>query len=693
MRRFSAASIRNLCLLGHGGVGKTALLSSLIRCSTAPPPLGAPDKDSPVFDTRDDEKARAMTLSLALGCCEWLETKINLLDTPGFLDLVDESLPALRVCEAAIVVVDGAHGVQVGTHIATHHADDEAVPKMFFINALDKDSSQFDQTLAALRRLEGSKVAALTIPLDAEPPLQGVIDLVSRAAFEYAPGGQGSARRVDIPGSMIGKVNLMRTQLMESVAESDDALLNSYFEHGELTVPQLRAGLSAGVRLGRICPVLCGSALFNIGIDKLLDAMVSLCPSPAQRPPLDLLEGDKSVQIAPSAQQPPLAFVFKTISQDHLGEIALVRLFCGTIKTGDELLNTATQTTQRLGNLQLMRGHERVDISQIEAGDICALLKLKDTHSANTLSDKSHPRTVPAIVFPQPLFSVAIEPQGKGDEDKIALGLAKLHEEDRLFSYTFHPDTHQSILSAMGETHLDIILENLSSRFKVQVLRRPPKISYRETISKAVKYVEYTHKKQTGGAGQYAKVFIDLEPAERGQGYEFVDNVVGGVIDQSLRPSVDKGIRAKMQEGILAGFPIIDVKVSLVDGKTHPVDSKDVAFQIAGREVFKKAFEMAGPLLLEPIAEVAVVVPDEYLGDVMGDLASRRGRISGMESQGNAQLIHAKVPESELQNYSPALRSFTHGRGSYRTSFSHYEPMAAELIAPLIAKLNAQTDA
>lgn len=690
MRRFSAASIRNLCLLGHGGVGKTALALSLLRCSTAPPPLGAVGTDSPIFDTRSDEKARAMTLSLALGCCEWLQTKINLLDTPGFLDLLGEANPALRVCETAVVVVDAVDGVQVGTHIGVQHADDEAVPKMFFVNALDKDSAQFDTTVAALRVFGGSKVVALLIPLESRSPLRGVIDLVSRAAFEYAPGGLGSARRVDIPGTMVGAVNELRTALMETVAESDEALMNSYFEHGELTEAQLRQGLKDGVYKGLIYPVLCGSALLNIGIDKLLDAIVSFCPSPAQRPPIILRQGGTEQRISTTAAQPPLAQVFKTISQDHLGEIALVRLFCGNLKTGDELLNTTTQTLERVGNVQLMRGHERVDISEIEAGDICALLKLKDTHTGDTLSDKSHPRVVPDFAFPQPLVKVALEPLNKGDEDKIAVGIAKLNEEDRLFSYTFHPDTHQSILSAMGQIHLEIILENLCTRFKVQVQRRAPKISYRETISKAVHYVEYTHKKQSGGAGQYAKVFIDLEPAERGEGYEFVDKVVGGVIDTSFRPSVDKGIRAKMQEGILAGFPIIDVKVSLVDGKTHPVDSKDVAFQIAGREVFKKAFEMAGPLLLEPIEKVMVMVPDEYLGDVLGDLAVRRGRISGMESQGNAQLIHAHVPESELLNYSPALRSFTHGRGFYRTSFSHYEALPAELIAPLIARLNTE---
>ncbi|MFW5775565.1 MAG: EF-Tu/IF-2/RF-3 family GTPase, partial [Chitinivibrionales bacterium] len=376
--------------------------------------------------------------------------------------------------------------------------------------------------------------------------------------------------------------------------------------------------------------------------------------------------------------------------EEHVGEINIIRVFSGSLSTGMELKNIGRGSTERLGSLYFLRGHDRLDAPELVAGDIGALLKAKDLHTGDSLVDKSVNYRFPKVKYPDPLVSVAISAKSKGDDEKIGVGLSKLHEEDPTFTYTFHPDIHQSILSAMGEIHLTVILEALKNRFKVEVDKKTPKISYRETITKPIKYVEYTHKKQSGGAGQYARVFIDLEPAARGEGYSFEDKIVGGVIDAPLRPSVDKGIRSKMDEGIVAGYPIVDVKVSLVDGKTHPVDSKDIAFQIAGREVFKKAFEMAGPVLLEPVADLKVTVPDEYTGDVMGDLSSRRGKIGGMEPQGNYTTISAKVPESEVQSYSQSLRSLTQGRGFYTKAFSHYEMVPGDVAKKVIEEHKAE---
>ncbi|MBD3243083.1 MAG: elongation factor G, partial [Chitinivibrionales bacterium] len=382
--------------------------------------------------------------------------------------------------------------------------------------------------------------------------------------------------------------------------------------------------------------------------------------------------------------EPAAALVFKTLSEEHLGEVNIIRMFSGKLTAGTDLQNTTRGGAERTGALYVMLGHERQEVEELRAGDIGALLKLKDTHTGDTLADKGVKYRFKPIGFPEPLVNVAVNPRSKGDEEKIGMGFTKLHEEDPTFTYEFHPDVRQSILSAMGDMHMEVILGQLKSRFKVEVDRKAPKISYRETITKPVTYVDYTHKKQTGGAGQYARVAIDMEPSERGEGYEFIDKIVGGVIDQPFRPSVDKGIQQKMKEGILAGYPIVDVKVTLVDGKTHPVDSKDVAFQIAGREVFRKAFDAASPILLEPIVDLKVTVPDEYTGDVMGDLSSRRGRISGMEPTGGYQVINAKVPEAEIQNYSQSLRSITQGRGVYTKSFSHYEAVPPDVAKKVV---------
>lgn len=684
MKNYQAGSIRNVCLLSHGGVGKTSLLDAACFTAKATSKLGKVDNGSSIFDSRSDEKERKMTISTHLGFCEWNDTKINFLDTPGFLDLLGETKAALRVVETAIILIDAVHGIQVGTELVSANVDDAQVAKVLYVNGMDKDNADFQKILSQARQVFGSGVAPLVVPVSEGPSFKGVVDLVTRDAYSYVPEGNGIGTKIEIPQQMVKQIDSLRQALMEAVAETDETLMNSYFENGMLSDQEIRDGLSAGIKQGIIFPLLAGSGLHNIGTDQLLTKIVNLCPAADFRKKVTVIENDQNKEVPCEQNGPAAAFVFKSISEEHLGEINLIRVFSGNIHSGIELNNVEVGGHEKIGSLFFMRGKERIDTSAINCGDIGGILKLKDVHTNNSLVNKSVQFRFPPVILPEPLVSIAIDAKKKGDEEKIAIGLAKLHEEDTSFTYKFHPDIHQSILSAMGDIQLEIILENLKNRFKVEVERIVPKISYRETVTKPVKYVEYTHKKQSGGAGQYARVFIDLEPMPRGKGYEFVDKIVGGVIDQSFRPSVDKGIHSKMEEGILAGYPIVDVRVSLVDGKTHPVDSKDIAFQIAGREVFKKAFESASPILLEPVVNLSVTVPEEYTGDIMGDLSSRRGKIGGMNPNGKNQTITAKVPEAEIQNYSTTLRSLTQGRGFYTKTFSHYEPVPIEIAKKVI---------
>lgn len=689
MKSYDPESIRNICLLSHGGVGKTSLLEAACYTSKATHKQGKVDDKTSIFDFRPDEKERAMTISTKVGTFEWKDTKINMLDTPGFLDFLGDAKAALRAVESAAILVDAASGPEVGTELVSNLVDESKAPRLFFMNGMDRENVDFAGTLQKLKDAFGTSVAPLQIPIGTGTSFKGVVDLIEKVAYEYQPDGNGTGKKVDIPGEMAEEVETARGGLMESIAESDEALMNKYFDEGELTTDDLRKGLAVGVAQGLVFPLFCGSATRNIGVDIFLNAIVNICPSPLARKEAVVVENGEQKTIKCSASEPTAAFVFKTLSEEHVGELNIVRVFSGKLAAGMEVANTTREGSERLGGMYFMRGRERMDAGEVIAGDIAGVLKLKDTHTNDTLADKSLKIQFPKTDFGEPLVSTAIAPKSKGDEEKVSGGLTKLHEEDPTFTFGFHSDVRQSILSAMGDIHLDVILQGLKNRFKVEVERAEPKISYRETITKPVKYVEYTHKKQTGGAGQYARVFIDLEPLPRGGGYEFEDKIVGGVIDQSLRPSVDKGIKSKMQEGILAGCPIVDVKVSLVDGKTHPVDSKDIAFQIAGREVFKKAFEAAAPILLEPIVELAVSVPDEYTGDVMGDLSSRRGKIGGMEPAGNRQIIRAKVPESTVRDYSQSLRAMTQGRGFFRKTFSHYEAVPAEVTRKIVEAMQA----
>jgi elongation factor G len=692
MKSYDPAHLRNVCLLSHVGVGKTTLMEAVAFTTKATHKMGSVDDGTSHFDVRPDEKSHKMTISMGVGFVAWKDHKINLLDTPGFLDFQGDVKAALRVVETAIILIDAEDKVQVGTELVSRQVDESGIPRLFFVNGIDRDKADFAATLESIKDNYGTAVAPVQIPIGSGSGFRGIVDLLARQAYEYAPGGDGNRKKIEIPSDLTSEIDSIRSTLVEAVAASDEELMNTYFENGDLNEEELKKGLAKGFLEGAIFPVLCGSARQNMGMDLFLDSIVNLCPSPQMQKELEVEidEGTEKVPVAPDASTS--AFVFKTFSEEHVGAINVVRVMNGTLSVGDELRNPASKVNERIGNLSFVLGHERISTDTIPLGDIGGIMKLKDTHTNDSLVAKDQKYSLPKIRFPESLVSIAVTPKTKADSDKISVGFGYLHDEDPTFSYEFHSDIRQSLLSGMGDTHLDIILENLKRRVKVEVDRQPPKISYRETITKPAKYVEYQHKKQTGGAGQYAKVYIDLEPTERGEGYEFLDKIVGGAIDKPLRPSVDKGIRALMAEGIMAGYPVVDVRVSLVDGKTHPVDSKDIAFQIAGREVFKKAFEMAGPILLEPIMDLTVHIPDEFTGDVMGDLSSRRGKIGKIEPVGKYQKINAKVPQSEVINYSSALRSLTQGRGYYLKSFSHYEPVMSDLAKKIIEESRKQEE-
>ncbi len=684
MKKYETQAIRNVCLLSHGGVGKTSLMEAVSFTSKGTSRLGKVANGSSIFDSRADEKERKMTISMAVGFCEWNNAKVNFLDTPGFLDLASDVRAALRVVESAIVLVDAASGIQVGTEISLRHLNEYKMPRLFLINGMDRENANFEKTFEAIQELYKNSLAPIQYPIGASGNFRGIVNLVTQEAFEYAREGNGLGKKIDVPAELAEPISQMRIKLMEAVAETDEALMNTYFDKGSLSAEEIKKGLEKGLAQGSIQPVLCASATLNMGTDLLLNSVVEYCPSAATRTTVEIEEGSARQSVPCSPTGPLIGFVFKTISEEHIGEFNVVRVFSGKLVTATEVHNVGRSSTEKVGNMYCLRGHERVETNELGTGDIGALLKLKNTHTNDTLADKGVTGRVVPIHFAEPLVSIAVHTKNKGDEDKIGMGFAKLHEEDPSFVYKYYPDIRQSLLSAMGDVHIEIILDNLKHRFKVEVDRKPPRISYRETVTKIARYVEYTHKKQSGGAGQYGKVAIDIEPLPRGTGYEFVDKIVGGVIDQSFRPSVDKGVRAKLELGIIAGFPIVDVRVLLVDGKTHPVDSKDIAFQIAGREAFKLAFEKASPILLEPIVDLKVTVPDKNTGDVMGDLSSRRGKISGMEPDGTLQSISAKVPEAEIQNYSQALRSITQGRGFFSKTFSHYDPVPSELAKKII---------
>ena len=681
MKTYPPEAIRNVGLFGHQGTGKTSLAEALVFLSGATTRVGRIEDGNTVCDFEPEEIKKGLSVSLALAPVEWHGHKINLIDVPGYADFIGEAQAALRVVDLAIFVLSAVEGVQVQHQIVWSMAGKLNVPRVVFINKLDRERASFSRTLAELSEKLGSGFAPVDLPIGEEHNFSGVVDVLSRKAYRYD--GSGKAVETELSGPLADEAERLHTQIEESVAETDDTLLERYLEGGEITMEEVVRGLAKGLLAGSVTPVLVGSATKLIGIDRLADSIVEEGPSPLARGAAEGIKPgtQQTIQLPPSPDAPTSAFVFKTVSDPYVGRISLFRVFSGRLQPDSTVYNATQGTDERIHQIFTLRGKTQVPLMEVLAGDIAAVAKLSHTHSGDTIAEKATPIVYPPLDAPDRALAKAIAPKTKGDEDKLMTGLARLQEEDPALSVERNGETHQTLLWGTGETHLEVTLERLHRKFGVDVAEIPLRIAYRETV-RGKAHAMGRHVKQTGGHGQYAIAHVDVEPSERGAGFEFVDKIVGGVVPNQFIPSVQKGVEKQLTEGVIAGYPVVDVRVTLFDGKFHPVDSSDIAFQLAGGHGFREAAQAAGVVLLEPIMDLEVVVPDAYLGDIMGDLNSKRGRIQGSGSIGNGEVeIVALVPTSEVLRYAIDLRSVTAGRGRFTMRHSHYDPVPSQLAA------------
>ncbi|MFP5378314.1 MAG: elongation factor G, partial [Vicinamibacteria bacterium] len=659
MKVYDAASIRNVAVVGHGGCGKTQLVSAMLFDAGMVNRLGKVDDGTTVTDYDDEEIARKHTLSASLAYAEWNKHKINLIDTPGFGNFFTEVRTALRVADAALLVVDGVAGVEVQTEKTWAAAQELALPRLVVVNRLDRDRASLDRALESLRQSCHRAIVPIQLPIGEESAFTGVVDLVAMKAWRFATDGSGAATEDAVPADMADAAAAARDSLIEMVAEADEQLMERFFDAGTLTQEELAAGLVGATAAAKIFPLVCASGLANLGIPPLLDAVLTYLPSPAARPfaALDADGQPASPRVADEAA-PYAAFVWKTVADQFAGRITMFRVYQGTLKADSPARNATRDAQERLGHLMVMQGKTAVNVPEIKAGDIGAVAKLKDTRTNDTLADKAAGVTFAPIAFPEPVLSYAIEPKSRGDEDKISTAMHRLEEEDGTIRYMRDPQTGELLLAGQGQLHIEVTVAKLKRRFGVEVNLKPPRIAYRETITLKVE-AHGRHKKQTGGHGQFGDCKIRMEPLPRGGEFEFVDEIFGGSIPRGFIPAVEKGIQESRLRGYLAGYPVVDIRVTLYDGQYHDVDSNELSFKTAGSLAFKDAMSKARPTLLEPVMNVEVYAPSDYAGDLMGDLNGRRGRISGMEAKGQVTIIHAHVPMAEMLTYEQHLTSVT----------------------------------
>jgi elongation factor G len=683
LKAYDAKDIRNVLLVGHAGAGKTTLLEAMSFTSGAITRMGTVEDGNTVSDHDPDEQRRQISVSLAMAPIEWQGAKINVLDAPGTADFVGDLRMAVRAADAVIVVVSAVDGVEVQTEYAWELAVEAGLPRAIFINKLDRERADFEGTLAQLVSSFGNQVAPFELPIGSEHEFRGIADLLHEKADLYPDGPK--AEESDWPDELHTMADPAREKLIEAVAESDDALIEEYLEEGTLPEEHIVSGAKAGFANARLAPVICGSAAAAIGIDRLLDFIVEEFPSPLDRGPVTVIaKGGGEAERACDPAGPVCALIFKTVSDPFVGHITMFRTFSGRVRPDSIVYNATQGTEERIGQLFTQSGKEHVSIPEVPAGDIGAVAKLQHAHTGDTWSVKTEPVTLPPMELPEPLLAYAIEPKTKGDEDKLATGLSRLREEDPSFRVARNEETHETVIYGMGEAHLDVQMSRLKAKFGVEVEHHPAKIAYRETIKGTATAIG-RHVKQTGGHGQYAVCNIELTPLPRGEGFVYEERIYGGSVPHQFIPSIEKGIVKTMAEGVLSGNPMVDIKVTLVDGKFHAVDSSDMAFQIAGSLALKEGAEKAGVALLEPIVSLEIVVPETFTGDIMGDLNSKRGKIQGMEQVGGGkQRISALVPQAEVARYVIDLRSMTGGRGAFTMTFSHYEEMPSHLASKVI---------
>ena len=695
MKEFATAQIRNVALVAHHGVGKTSLAEAMLFNAKATTRLGRIADGTTLLDHAPDEVSRQITIDLGLAQFEWDGHKINMLDTPGYPDFVGDVYSALRVADAAILIVSASAGAEVGTEVVWEVLKQERSPILVVVNMMDKEHANFTAAVQSCHDRLGLNAVAVQLPIGEAENFSGLIDLIENKAYKFVGKGmEEKSEEIPIPAELAAAAAAARSTLLEEAATGDESLMEKFLSTGDLTVEEIRKGLCERVEACDLAPAFCCSAYQNLGVKELLHEVVDVLPSPLDAHPQKGpgMNGGEEITCKPDAAAPIALTVFKTLSEAHLGELSLLRVWSGHIEPGKELLNTSRNRSEKLGTLYHLTGKERSDCKGASAGDIVAAVKLRETHTGDTLADKARPVKLAPPDFPLPVTAECIRAKNKGEEEKMAQGISRLHEEDPTIGRLYEESTHEHLVLGMGDLHLEILVERLKKRFGVEVLLTKPHVPYRETI-RGKAQDEYRHKKQSGGRGQFGEVHLKLEPLPRGCKFEFADEVKGGVIPGQYIPAVEKGVVAGMEKGPLAGCPVVDVRVAVFFGKYHDVDSSEMAFKIAAETCFHQAMLKATPVLLEPYQDITVRVPEEFLGDVMGDMSSRRGKILGTEADGHYQVIKAKAPTAELYKYATHLRSITQGRGMHGAVFSHYEEVPRELADKIIAAAKAEKEA
>ena len=690
MKEYRPDMIRNIGIVSHARAGKTSLTEALLYDAGAIDKLGRVDDGTTVSDYDDDEIRRKTSISSSLCFCEWNDCKINLVDTPGYSDFSGDQVAAIRVVDTLLIVVDASMGVEAGTERAWYRADDAGKPRAVFLNKLDKEMAKFDETLQALEAL-GGRIVPVHIPIGIGENFRGVVDLVRMKAFAGSDAGK-KLNEVEIPDDVQEQIENYREALIDAVAETDDELLEKYLDGEELTDEQIVKGLKKGVAANQFVPVMCGSAVNNLGPQITLDMLASF-PSPVDVQSVvgNKPESEEEIGFDVSEDAPLCAFVFKTMSDPYAGRVNLFRVYSGTLKSDSRVYNPKKDQEERISSVSLIHGKKYIDAEGIVAGDFGAVMKLSETSTDDTLCEDANRIVLPPIDFPKPVISMAVTPKTQGDDEKLSTMLSRMSAEDPTFIVKREAETKETIISGMGELHINVILDRIQDRFNVGANTASPKIPYRETIRSSSEQ-QGRYKKQTGGRGQYGDVWLRMEPQPRGAGFEFVDAIVGGSVPRQYIPAVEKGLVEAMVEGVLSGSPVVDLKITLYDGSFHPVDSSEMAFKIAASMAFKKAMDASNPFIMEPIMNVEVTIPDEYMGDIMSDLNGKRGRISGVTPQGGRQVIKAQVPLAEMSRYSVDLRSITSDRGSFSMEFSRYEEVPFDVGEKISAAFKSPDD-
>ncbi len=692
MTSLNVESLRNIAVIAHGGAGKTSLIEALLFDTGSINRLGNVEDGTTTTDYEPEEIERKITITSSIAFCDWKSHRINLIDTPGFINFLEETRGSLRAVDGAVVIVSAISGVKAETQKIWQYASEQELPKLVFVNKMDKDSANFSRAVGEVEKAFETDALPLQLPIGTGENFSGIIDLIKMQAFTFSG---GKVQETDIPSDMASDVEEYRKQLVEKIAEADDTLLEKYLEGETLTDDEILKGIKEGSLTKRFVPVTCGSATKNIGIPLLLDMLLLCLPSPVEIARVTPIKGKDpksgaEITRKPAREEPFSAFIFKTIADPYAGRLSLFRLYSGELKSDSNILNSSSEAKERIGQVFHLMGKKQIPAQILGPGEIGVVAKLKETSTGDTLCDDANPIVFPKVPFADPIISYAIEPKSKGDEEKVGTSLQKILEEDVTLKFQRDEETKEMLLSGMGQVHLEVTLERLKRKFGVEVLMKTPKIPYRETIKSSSK-AQGKYKKQSGGRGQYGDCYLSIEPLPRGTGYEFADKIVGGVIPQQYRPAVEKGVVETMREGIIAGYPLVDFKVTLYDGSYHSVDSSEMAFKIAGSMALRKAVMDAKPVLLEPIMNVEVITPDDTLGAIIGDLNSKRGKVQGVEPQaGGNQKISAQVAMSEMLTYANQLHSLTSGRGLYSMEFSHYEEVPSHLAQKIIAEREAQ---